>query len=72
MRTEHGELLLEPVQKLTPNSDQADAQDRLRVLSRMTQGQTNRYYPALIIITWSDESLDELEARVSLPPRRDL
>ena len=56
----------------TDAEDIADAQDRLLGLSRMSQDQTNRYDPVLLILTWQPETMEELAARLDIQSDLDL
>ena len=44
----------------TQRQNVADAQDRLNALNRIAGEQTNRYRPALLIVTWQEQSMADL------------
>ncbi|OCF38763.1 hypothetical protein I317_07444 [Kwoniella heveanensis CBS 569] len=44
----------------------ADAQDRLGALVKVAESHENRYTPSLLLMTWEDETLDELVDRLDI------
>lgn len=42
----------------------ANAQDRMGLLVKTLQDDGNRFVPGLIVLSWEDESMDDLAERV--------
>ena len=49
---------------LTDCRNAADAQDRIMQLHELANKEANEYSPVLLILTWEEETLDEVSERV--------